>query len=145
MIKYTTQIRVRYADTDQMKVVYHGRYLEYFEVGRAELIRSLGLPYSELETRGILLPVIEVFAKYRRPARYDDLLSIEASVSELPTSILKIHYHVFRNHEKEAIAEGYTIHSFLNVAAGKPTRPPSYFMQIMEKALTAPVNSPGHD
>ena len=78
MVNYTTQIRVRYADTDQMKVVYHGKYLEYFEVGRAALIRSLGLPYSELETRGILLPVIEAFAKYRKPARYDDLLSIEA-------------------------------------------------------------------
>jgi len=145
MIKHMTQIRVRYADTDQMKVVYHGRYLEYFEVGRAELIRSLGLPYSELENRGILLPVVEAFAKYRRPARYDDLLSIEASVSELPASTLKIHYHVYRNSEKEPIAEGYTVHSFLNVAAGKPTRPPSYFMQIMEKALTATVNAPGHD
>ena len=145
MIKHTTQIRVRYADTDQMKVVYHGRYLEYFEVGRAELIRSLGLPYSELETRGILLPVIEAFAKYRKPARYDDLLSIEALVSELPTSTLKIHYQVYRNDEKDPIAEGYTIHSFLNVAAGKPTRPPSYFMQIMEKALSIPVNFPGHD
>ena len=128
-----------------MKVVYHGRYLEYFEVGRAELIRSLGLPYSELETRGILLPVIEAFAKYRKPARYDDLLSIEALVSELPTSTLKIHYHVYRNREKEPIAVGYTIHSFLNVAAGKPTRPPSYFIQIMEKALSIPVNFPGHD
>jgi len=80
MIKHVTQIRVRYADTDQMKIVYHGKYLEYFEVGRAALIRSLGLPYSELETRGILLPVIEAFAKYRKPARYDDLLSIEAVV-----------------------------------------------------------------
>jgi acyl-CoA thioester hydrolase len=128
-----------------MKVVYHGRYLEYFEVGRAELIRSMGLPYSELETRGILLPVIEVYAKYRKPARYDDLLSIEACVSELPASTLKIHYQVYRNSEKEPIADGYTIHSFLNVAAGKPTRPPSYFMQIMEKALTTPVPSPGND
>ena len=78
-----------------MKVVYHGRYLEYFEVGRAELIRSLGLPYSELETRGILLPVIEAFAKYKKPARYDDLLSVEAIVSELPTATLKIQYRVY--------------------------------------------------
>ena len=82
MIKHVAQIRVRYADTDQMKVVYHGKYFEYFEVGRAALIRSLGLPYSELETRGILLPVIEAFAKFRKPARYDDVLSIEAIVPE---------------------------------------------------------------
>jgi acyl-CoA thioester hydrolase len=137
MIKHSTQIRVRYADTDQMKVVYHGKYLEYFEVGRAALIRSLGLPYSELETRGILLPVIEAFAKYRKPACYDDLLSIKAIVSELPKATLKIDYQVFRSNEEEPLAEGYTIHSFLNVATGKPTRPPLYFMQIMEKALNA--------
>ena len=143
MIKHSTQIRVRYADTDQMKVVYHGKYLEYFEVGRAALIRSLGLPYAELESRGILLPVIEAFAKYRRPARYDDLLSIEAIVSELPTSTLKITYHVFREHEEEPLAEGYTVHSFLHVSTGKPTRPPQYFMQILETALTASGNSAG--
>lgn len=135
MIKHSTQIRVRYADTDQMKVVYHGKYLEYFEVGRAALIRSLGLPYSELESRGILLPVIEAFASYRKPARYDDLLSIEAVVSELPAAKLKIEYRVFRIDEKEPLAEGYTIHSFLNVASGKPTRPPHYFTQILEKAM----------
>jgi acyl-CoA thioester hydrolase len=145
MIKHATQIRVRYADTDQMKVVYHGKYLEYFEVGRAALIRSLGLPYSELETRGILLPVIEAFAKYRKPARYDDLLSIEAIISDLPQATLKIDYQVFRNHEEEPLAEGYTVHSFLNVVTGKPTRPPLYFMQILEKALHAAVNSEGQD
>ena len=145
MIKHATQIRVRYADTDQMKVVYHGKYLEYFEVGRAALIRSLGLPYSELETRGILLPVIEAFAKYRKPARYDDLLSIEAIISELPKATLKIDYQVFRSHEEEPLAEGYTVHSFLNVVTGKPTRPPLYFMQILEKAFNAAVNSKGQD
>jgi len=137
MINHVTEIRVRYADTDQMKVVYHGKYLEYFEVGRAALIRSLGLPYSELETRGILLPVIEAFARYKKPALYDDLLSIEAVVSELPKATLKIDYQVFRDHEKEPLAEGYTIHSFLNVATGKPTRPPIYFVQVLENALNA--------
>ncbi|RPI04271.1 MAG: acyl-CoA thioesterase [Ignavibacteriae bacterium] len=137
MIKHTTEVRVRYADTDQMKVVYHGKYLEYFEVGRAALIRSLGLPYSELETRGILLPVIEAFAKYRRPARYDDLLSIESVVAELPQATLKIDYQVFRNQEQMPLAEGYTIHSFLDVTTGKPTRPPGYFTQILQTALAA--------
>jgi len=145
MIKHATQIRVRYADTDQMKVVYHGKYLEYFEVGRAALIRSLGLPYSELETRGILLPVIEAYAKYRKPARYDDLLSVDAMVSELPAATLRISYHVFRSTEDEPLAEGYTVHSFVNVATGKPTRPPLYFIQIIEKALNDPAHSVGHD
>jgi acyl-CoA thioester hydrolase len=137
MISYKTEIRVRYADTDQMKVVYHGKYLEYFEVGRAALIRSLGLPYSELEKRGILLPVVEAFAKYRIPALYDDLLSVEAVVLELPKATLKINYRIFRDGEKEPLAEGYTIHSFLNVATGKPTRPPAYFMEVLKDGMMA--------
>jgi acyl-CoA thioester hydrolase len=141
MIKHATQIRVRYADTDQMKVVYHGKYLEYFEVGRAALIRSLGLPYAELESRGVLLPVIEAFAKFRRPALYDDVLSIVAIVSELPHATLKISYQVVRDHDEELLADGYTIHSFINVATGKPTRPPSYFVQVLEKAMTTPKTS----
>ena len=141
MIRYKTEIRVRYADTDQMKVVYHGKYLEYFEVSRAALIRSLGLPYSELEKRGILLPVVEAFAKYRRPALYDDLLIIEAIVVELPRVVLKIEYKVFREGEKESIAEGYTLHSFINAATGKPTRAPSYFVQILEKAMTSSIDA----
>jgi acyl-CoA thioester hydrolase len=140
MISHRTDIRVRYADTDQMKVVYHGKYLEYFEVSRAALIRSLGLPYSELEARGIFLPVIEAFAKYRVPARYDELLSVEAIVSELPKATLKIDYKVFRNDEEEILAEGYTIHGFLNASTGKPTRAPSYFIQILEKGLDSSLN-----
>ena len=145
MIRYKTEIRVRYADTDQMKVVYHGKYLEYFEVSRAALIRSLGLPYSELEKRGILLPVVEAFVKYRRPALYDDLLIIEAIVVELPRVVLKIEYKVFREGEKESIAEGYTLHSFINAATGKPTRAPSYFVQILEKAMISFIDSTGRN
>jgi acyl-CoA thioester hydrolase len=141
MIRYKTEIRVRYADTDQMKVVYHGKYLEYFEVGRSALIRSLGMPYSELEARGILLPVVEVYAKYHKPARYDELLSVEAIVVELPKVVLKIEYKVFREGEIESIAEGYTLHSFINTTTGKPTRAPSYFVQILEKAMTSSIDS----
>lgn len=141
MISHKTEVRVRYADTDQMKVVYHGKYLEYFELGRSALIRSLGLPYPELEARGILLPVIEAFARYRKPARYDDLLFIEAFVKDLPEATLRIEYKVFRHDEKEPLAEGYTIHSFLNVATGKPSRAPSYFVQVLENGLKNSVDS----
>lgn len=141
MISHRTEVRVRYADTDQMKVVYHGKYLEYFELGRSALIRSLGLPYSELEARGILLPVIEAFARYRKPARYDELLSIEAFVNELPKATLRIEYKVFRNNEKEPLAEGYTVHSFLNVSTGRPSRAPSFFIQVLENGLKNPADS----
>jgi acyl-CoA thioester hydrolase len=145
MISHKTEIRVRYADTDQMKVVYHGKYLEYFEVSRAALIRSLGLPYSELEKHGIQLPVIEAFAKYRRPALYDDLLFIEAIVSEMPKATLKIQYRIFRNGEKEPLAEGYTVHGFLSVLTGKPTRPPSNFMQVLKNGMVVSPNPIRHD
>jgi acyl-CoA thioester hydrolase len=135
MVSFKTEIRVRYADTDQMKVVYHGKYLEYFELGRSALIRSLGLPYSELENRGILLPVVEAFAKYRRPALYDELLVVEAFVTELPKATLKIEYRIFRDSEAELLAEGYTVHSFLNASTGKPIRVPLYFVDILEKGI----------
>jgi acyl-CoA thioester hydrolase len=119
--------------------VYHAKFFEYFELGRSALIRSIGLPYTELEARGILLPVVEAFAKYLRPALYDDLLSIEAIVTEIPKAILKIEYKVFRN--GECLAEGYTIHSFLNASTGKPTRAPSYFIKVLEKESKSSFDS----
>jgi acyl-CoA thioester hydrolase len=145
MIRHKAEIRVRYADTDQMKVVYHGKYLEYFEVGRSALIRSLGMPYSELEARGILLPVIEVYAKYRKPARYDELLWVESFVTEIPQATLKIEYRICCEDEKNLLVEGYTVHSFLNTSTGKPMRAPSYFVQILEKAMTSSIDSTRHN
>jgi acyl-CoA thioester hydrolase len=138
LIKHTAEVRVRYADTDQMKVVYHGKYLEYFETSRSALIRSLGMPYSELESRGIFLPVIEAYAKYRRPAYYDEVLLIEARITELPAASLRIDYRVLRTGEDAPLAEGFTVHSFLNAATGKPTRVPPYFLQILEKGAAQP-------
>jgi acyl-CoA thioester hydrolase len=78
------QVRVRYAETDQMNVVYHGNYAQYFEVGRVEAIRQLGLSYKDLEATGIILPVIEWTAKFLRPAHYDDLLTIRTTLKEWP-------------------------------------------------------------
>jgi acyl-CoA thioester hydrolase len=81
-----TTIRVRYAETDQMNIVYYGNYAQYFEVGRVEAIRQLGLSYKDLESTGIIMPVVEMTAKFVRPARYDDLLTIRTTIRELPTS-----------------------------------------------------------
>ncbi|HEY4334986.1 MAG TPA: thioesterase family protein [Puia sp.] len=96
MFTSETQIRVRYAETDQMNVVYHGNYSQYFEVGRVESIRQLGLSYKELEATGIIMPVIEWSAKFLRPARYDDLLTIKTTLRQLPT-----------DHRVEFIQEAY--------------------------------------
>lgn len=134
MITHRSEIRVRYADTDQMKMVYYGKYFEYFEQARSELLRSIGLPYSEVEKAGIFLPVIEAFARYRRSARYDDLITVESTVDEMPVARIRIAYRIFDGKEAEPIVEGYTVHSFLNAETGKPTRAPAQFLQVLQEA-----------
>jgi len=133
MIRHSTKIRVRYADTDQMKSVYHARYFDYFESGRAEMIRSLGLPYAEFERLGYLLPVIEAYAKFRKPVRYDDVIEVVAILREAPTAKLRLDYEVYRDGETELLAEGYTVHSFVNADTGRPTRAPEKFLEIIKK------------
>ncbi len=135
MIRHHTQIRVRYADTDQMKMVYYGKYFEYFEQARSELLRSIGLPYSEVEKRGIYLPVIEAFARYKRSAQYDDLITVESIVEELPVARIRINYKIYGETDNEPMIEGYTVHSFLNSETGKPTRAPAQFLQVLQEAF----------
>jgi acyl-CoA thioester hydrolase len=135
MIKHSTSIRVRYADTDQMRSVYYGKYFEYFEQARSELLRSLGLPYTEIENQGILLPVIEAHARYKKSARYDDLLIVETIVKELPVARVRIEYKVVVEGGTESIVEGYTVHGFVNAATGRPTRAPAMFLQTLEEAM----------
>ena len=135
MIQHTSEIRVRYADTDQMKQVYYGKYFEYFEQGRSDLLRSLGLPYGELERIGFLLPVLEACARYRRPAQYDDLLRVRTTMAEFPGVRFQIDYTIMRENDDETIAEGHTIHSFINAGTRKPTRPPELFLTAVRKGF----------
>jgi len=135
MIKHSTSIRVRYADTDQMRSVYYGKYFEYFEQARSDLLRSLGLPYTEIENQGIFLPVIEAHARYKKSARYDDLLIVETIVKELPVARVRIEYKVVIEGSTEPIVEGYTVHGFVNAATGRPTRAPAMFLQTLEEAM----------
>ena len=129
------KIRVRYADTDAMKFVYYAKYFEYFEEGRSELLRSIGIPYTVIEKQGILIAVVEAYAKYRRSARYDDLLTVETTLAEMPVARIRLQYRIFSEGEKEPIVEGYTVHSFLHAESGKPTRAPAMFLQIMQEAM----------
>ncbi|WP_081890319.1 acyl-CoA thioesterase [Paenibacillus tyrfis] len=105
-------LRVRYQETDQMGVVYHANYLNWFEVGRTEMIRELGLPYQALETRGLLLPVIEADLKFRSPARYDDLVTIDTKVVELTSLRIRFAYEIKRG--EEMLVTGGTQHVWLN-------------------------------
>jgi acyl-CoA thioester hydrolase len=130
MIEYShsTSIRVRYADTDKMGIVYNGNYLTYFEIGRTELLRSLGMPYAVLEEQGFQLPVIEAHIEYKLPAEYDDLLSVKATCKMERGILLYINYEITK--DDKLLTIGHTIHPFMNIITGKPIRPPQSFLEI---------------
>lgn len=132
MLIHKTEIRVRYADTDQMHFVYNGKYFEYFEVGRTEMLRENGLPYDTIEKHGYQLPVIETGAKYISPAFYDDLLIIESTVKTNPIFRIHIDYKILRLNSNELVAEGFTEHVFINVITKKVVRPPKFFSDSMK-------------
>lgn len=108
----TTNLRVRYAETDQMGIVYHSNYLIWFEVGRSELFRELDLPYTKFEEQGLALAVVEASCRYRKPTHYDDNLTILTEIEEMTSKKITFSYRVFR--EKVLLAEGKTIHVFIN-------------------------------
>src|SRR5690606_30687995 len=132
MLVTQTEIRVRYADTDQMQFVYNGKYLEYFEVGRTEMLRESGLPYSSLEKQGYQLPLLEAKVKYIKPAHYDDLLVIKSFLNDYSLLKIKIDYKICRKDTDELIAEGYTLHVFINQITKKVVRPPDFFLEIVK-------------
>lgn len=101
-----TQIRVRYAETDQMNVVYYGNYAQYFEVGRVEAIRQLGLSYKDIEASGVIMPVVEFTAKYLRPARYDDLLTVRTILKEWPVDHKVVFHQEVYNQEGKLLTTG---------------------------------------
>jgi len=133
MISARAQITVRYAETDMMGIVYHANYLPWFEVARTQLLREQGFPYRQLETDGYRLPVLEVAAKYRRPALYDDTLTIVATIREKPLLRIRIDYEVFRG--DELLATGQSAHAVCDLT-GRPTRPPAAFVARMNALFT---------
>jgi acyl-CoA thioester hydrolase len=127
----TTEVRVRYAETDQMGIVYYANYLVWFEIGRVELLRALGLTYNRLEIEHqCILPVIEASCRYRAPARYDDQIAIETRPSMLRGSILKFAYQVWRKatlaEERKLLAEGETVHVVCDGQLNKKSLPERY-------------------
>jgi acyl-CoA thioester hydrolase len=119
MFSSSTQIRIRYAETDQMGVVYHSNYFPYFESARAEAIRELGLTYADMEKSGIVMPVVDVHCKYLRSARYDDLLTIKTMLKELPVHHkIEFHHEVY-NQKDELLAVARIILYFVEAGAMK--------------------------
>lgn len=132
MIHTTHTIRVRYAETDPMKYVYYGNYATYFEVARVELFRELGMPYDEIEERGIWLPVSEFSIKYLKPALYDQNLEIHTFIRKIPGVKIEFEYEIY-NPSKQKITEAKTTLFFLDSKTNKVIKCPEFLMNLIEK------------
>lgn len=130
MIESTAKIRVRFSETDAMGVVYHANYFPWFEIARTQLLEEVGLPYRELQDAGFLLPVLDAQVAYRVPAKYDDALSVRATMKTFPRARIRIEYEVRRG--ETLLTTGATTHAFMN-RDGCAIRPPAFFLEKLEK------------
>jgi acyl-CoA thioester hydrolase len=126
-----TRVRVRYAETDQMGVVYYANYFVWFEVARTDWLRGTGWSYREMEAEGVSLPVIEAHCEYRRPAHYDDELQVETRATLLTPVRVRFDYELVRVVDNESLAAGHTVHAALDVA-GRPSRLPARVRAMFE-------------
>lgn len=133
-MKNITPVRVIYADTDAMGIVYHTSYIRWFEIGRTELLRELGLVYADWGAKGYHLPVIEVYCHYRQAARYDQVLIVETSVEHVNRATVKFSYTIWDETKKKELVEGYTSHACIN-AQGKVIRLPWDMIELIKRAL----------
>jgi acyl-CoA thioester hydrolase len=129
MYEFNTQVRVRYAEADPMNVVYYGNYAQYFEVGRVESLRNLGISYKGIEDMGIMLPVVELNIKYLRPAKYDDLLTIKSQIKELPTEHKIVFDQEIYNEEGKLLTIGKVKLYFMDSQLGKRVRMPAIMLE----------------
>ena len=124
MYESTVQIRVRFAETDQMNVVYYGNYAQYFEVGRVESIRQLGVVYKDIEASGVVMPVVEMHVRYLRPATYDDLLTVKTTIRELPENYRVEFFQDVYNEQGKLLAAGRVVLYFLEAQTKRKTNIP---------------------
>lgn len=128
MKKFSTSIRVRYAETDQMGVVYHGNYAAYFEVARTEWLKSLGITYKDMEDSGVMLPVVSLSFNFIKPAKYDDVLTIFVSLKKRPLVKIDFDYEIINQH-KEKISTGSSALAFMDMKTNKPIKCPNYILE----------------
>ena len=114
MTENISEIRVRYAETDQMGVVYHGNYFTWFEIGRTSFLRELGYSYKELEKKDMMLPVVNVTCDYKESAKYDDEIQIKTTIKELKGVRITYHYELYRKADQRLLAKGTTTHAFVD-------------------------------
>lgn len=131
MYQTEVQIRVRYAETDQMGFVYYGNYATYYEVARVEAFRDLGFSYKKLEDLGIGMPVLSLNVSYQAPAKYDDLLTVTVSIPEMPRARIQFKYEV-KNEQGNQLNTGSTELVFMNLQTGRPVRLPSVMEELLQ-------------
>ncbi len=127
-----TTYRIRYADTDQMGVVYYGNYPRFYEIGRSEMIRDLGYTYRELEKTGVFMPVASLTAQYRMPLYYDELITIETSIKKLPQARM-VFFHTIYNSKHELVHTAEVTLVFLSKETSRPVRVPEYMIKALQK------------
>ncbi|HVW13055.1 MAG TPA: thioesterase family protein [Mucilaginibacter sp.] len=131
MFEYTTKIRVRYGETDQMGYMYYGNYAEFYEVGRVEMLRSLGMTYRGMEESGIMMPVSEMHCKYLKPALYDEEISVKVIMDKMPGVKIHFKYELY-NPKQELINTGDTLLVFVNMKTNRPCLPPQEFIDKLK-------------
>jgi acyl-CoA thioester hydrolase len=134
MYSFKTKLRVRYGETDQMSFVYYGIYAQYYEVGRVELLRSLGVSYKEIEAMGFALPVVNLNINYKKPALYDDELTIKTTIKAMPSAKIVFNYETF-NENGDLLNTGEVVLVFVNKETGKPCFAPEIIMKKIQEKL----------
>ena len=129
---HQVQFRVRYSETDQMRVVYHGNYAQYFEVGRVEWLRNKGVSYKWMEDNGIMLPVVSLTMNYKKPARYDELLTLKTILKKQTTVKIEFEYELY-NENDELLTTGHSVLVFVDMKTGKPIAPPTYIFELLNR------------
>tara|TARA_R110002167_G_scaffold91083_36_gene245085 strand:- start:587 stop:991 length:405 start_codon:yes stop_codon:yes gene_type:complete len=120
--------RVRYAETDQMRVVYHGNYAQYLEMGRVEWLRELGISYKTMEENGLMLPVISLRIDFKKPAVYDDLLVVATKLKKIPSVRIEFDYKIY-NEAREVLVEANTVLVFIDMKTNRPIKCPDYLLE----------------
>ncbi len=132
MREHQIHTRVRYGETDQMGVVYHGNYAQFFEMGRVEWLRNMGISYKFMEENGIMLPVVSLTMNYKKPARYDDLLTIKTIFKKLSSVKIEFDYEIV-NESNELLTTGNSILVFVDMKTGRPVMPPQYILDLFKE------------
>lgn len=125
------ELRVRYAETDQMGIVYYGNYAQYFEVGRVEWLRKLGVSYKSMEEEGLLLPVLSLNVNFKKSARYDDVIKVKTQLVKIPSATIEFDYEI-TNEAGDVLTLGNTVLVFMDISRNRPTRCPQYLLDKLQ-------------